>query len=106
MVDTKDDSNENPKPTFRYEEDGETIDVDVNESFSDDGKIQFKRLLDYQVQLAKMNEALVNLQLDIQDNLANAERRRNWIMENEINKPEEDDVEVIEEDEGDGETKQ
>ena len=47
-----------------------------------------------------MNEALVNLQLDIQDNLANAERRRNWIMENEINKPEEDNVEVIEEDEG------
>tara|TARA_Y100001970_G_scaffold258326_1_gene338089 strand:+ start:108 stop:419 length:312 start_codon:yes stop_codon:yes gene_type:complete len=100
MVDTKDDSNENPKPTFRYEEDGETIDIDVNEGFSDDGKIQFKRLLDYQVQLAKMNEALVNLQLDIQDNLANAERRRNWIMENEINKPEEDNVEVIEEDEG------
>jgi len=106
MVDTKDDSNENPKPTFRYEEDGETIDIDVNESFSDEGKIQFKRLLDYQVQLAKLNEAMLYLQLDIQDNVANTERRRDWIMENEINKPEEDDVEVIEEDEGDGETKQ
>ena len=49
---------------------------------------------------------MVNLQLDIQDNLANTERRRDWIMENEINKPEEDDVEVIEEDAGDSETKQ
>ena len=106
MVDTKDNSNENPKPTFRYDKDGETIDIDVNESFSDEGKLQFKRLLDYQVQLTKLNEALVNLQLDIQDNLANTERRRDWIMENEINKPEEDEVEVIEEDAGDSETKQ
>ena len=75
MVDTKDNSNESPKPTFRYDKDGETIDIDVNESFSDEGKIQFKRLLDYQVQLTKLNEALVNSVVH-----GNAERKTKHVL--------------------------
>ena len=107
MVDTKDNSNENPKPTFQYEKDGEVVEVDAN-TFSDQGKIQFARLLDYQKQREELQGALIRVQLDIDDNANNTERRKQWIMDNEINKPqtveETDGVEVI--DESGEETKQ
>ena len=107
MVDTKDNSNENPKPTFQYEKDGEIVEVDAN-TFSDQGKIQFARLLDYQKQREELQGALIRVQLDIDDNANNTERRKQWIMDNEINKPETveetDGVEVI--DESGEETKQ
>lgn len=107
MVDTKDNSNENPKPTFQYEKDGEVVEVDAN-TFSDHGKIQFARLLDYQKQREELQGALIRVQLDIDDNANNTERRKQWIMDNEINKPETveetDGVEVI--DESGEETKQ
>ena len=100
MVDTKDNSNENPKPTFQYEKDGEVVEVDAN-TFSDQGKINFARLLDYQKQREELQAALIRVQLDIDDNANNTERRKQWIMDNEINKPETveetDGVEVIEE---------
>ena len=102
MVDTKDNSNENPKPTFQYEKDGEVVEVDAN-TFSDQGKIQFARLLDYQKQREELQGALIRVQLDIDDNANNTERRKKWIMDNEINKPEEE-VEVV--DESGEETKQ
>ena len=107
MVDTKDNSNENPKPTFQYEKDGEIVEVDAN-TFSDQGKIQFARLLDYQKQREELQGALIRVQLDIDDNANNTERRKQWILDNEINKPETveetDGVEVI--DESGEETKQ
>lgn len=107
MVDTKDNSNENPKPTFQYEKDGEIVEVDAN-TFSDQGKINFARLLDYQKQREELQAALIRVQLDIDDNANNTERRKQWIMDNEINKPETveetDGVEVI--DESGEETKQ
>jgi hypothetical protein len=107
MVDTKDNSNENPKPTFQYEKDGEVVEVDAN-TFSDQGKINFARLLDYQKQREELQGALIRVQLDIDDNANNTERRKQWIMDNEINKPETveetDGVEVI--DESGEETKQ
>ena len=107
MVDTKDNSNENPIPTFQYEKDGEVVEVDAN-TFSDQGKIQFARLLDYQKQREELQGALIRVQLDIDDNANNTERRKQWIMDNEINKPETveetDGVEVI--DESGEETKQ
>ena len=107
MVDTKDNSNENPKPTFQYDKDGEVVEVDAN-TFSDQGKIQFARLLDYQKQREELQGALIRVQLDIDDNANNTERRKQWIMDNEINKPETveetDGVEVI--DESGEETKQ
>ena len=107
MVDTKDNSNENPKPTFQYEKDGEVVEVDAN-TFSNEGKIQFARLLDYQKQREELQGALIRVQLDIDDNANNTERRKQWIMDNEINKPETveetDGVEVI--DESGEETKQ
>jgi hypothetical protein len=107
MVDTKDNSNENPKPTFQYEKDGEVVEVDAN-TFSDQGKIQFARLLDYQKQREELQGALIRVQLDIDDNANNTERRKQWILDNEINKPETveetDGVEVI--DESGEETKQ
>ena len=107
MVDTKDNSNENPIATFQYEKDGEVVDVDAN-TFSDQGKIQFARLLDYQKQREELQGALIRVQLDIDDNANNTERRKQWIMDNEINKPETveetDGVEVI--DESGEETKQ
>ena len=107
MVDTKDNSKENPKPTFQYEKDGEVVEVDAN-TFSDHGKIQFARLLDYQKQREELQGALIRVQLDIDDNANNTERRKQWIMDNEINKPETveetDGVEVI--DESGEETKQ
>ena len=100
MVDTKDNSNENPKPTFQYEKDGEIFEVDAN-TFSDQGKINFARLLDYQKQREELQAALIRVQLDIDDNANNTERRKQWIMDNEINKPETveetDGVEVIDE---------
>ena len=100
MVDTKDNSNENPKPTFQYEKDGEIVEVDAN-TFSDQGKIQFARLLDYQKQREELQGALIRVQLDIDDNANNTERRKQWILDNEINKPETveetDGVEVIDE---------
>ena len=100
MVDTKDNSNENPKPTFQYEKDGEIVEVDAN-TFSDQGKINFARLLDYQKQREELQAALIRVQLDIDDNANNTERRKQWIMDNEINKPETveetDGVEVIDE---------
>jgi hypothetical protein len=102
MVDTKDNSNENPKPTFQYEKDGEVVEVDAN-TFSDQGKIQFARLLDYQKQREELQGALIRVQLDIDDNANNTERRKKWIMDNEINKPEEE-LEVV--DESGEETKQ
>jgi hypothetical protein len=107
MVDTKDNSNENPKPTFQYEKDGEVVEVDAN-TFSDQGKIQFARLLDYQKQREELQGALIRVQLDIDDNANNTERRKQWILDNEINKSETveetDGVEVI--DESGEETKQ
>ena len=107
MVDTKDNSNENPKPTFQYEKDGEVVEVDAN-TFSDQGKINFARLLDYQKQREELQAALIRVQLDIDDNANNTERRKQWILDNEINKPETveetDGVEVI--DESGEETKQ
>ena len=107
MVDTKDNSKENPKPTFQYEKDGEVVEVDAN-TFSDQGKINFARLLDYQKQREELQAALIRVQLDIDDNANNTERRKQWIMDNEINKPETveetDGVEVI--DESGEETKQ
>lgn len=107
MVDTKDNSNENPKPTFQYEKDGEVVEVDAN-TFSDQGKINFARLLDYQKQREELQGALIRVQLDIDDNANNTERRKQWILNNEINKPETveetDGVEVI--DESGEETKQ
>jgi hypothetical protein len=107
MVDTKDNSNENPKPTFQYEKDGEVVEVDAN-TFSDQGKINFARLLDYQKQREELQGALIRVQLDIDDNANNTERRKQWILDNEINKPETveetDGVEVI--DESGEETKQ
>ena len=100
MVDTKDNSNENPKPTFQYEKDGEIVEVDAN-TFSDQGKINFARLLDYQKQREELQAALIRVQLDIDDNANNTERRKQWILNNEINKPETveetDGVEVIDE---------
>ena len=107
MLDTKDNSNENPTPTFSYEKDGEVVEVDAN-TFSDQGKIQFARLLDYQKDLGQLQGALIKVQLDIDDNANNTERRKQWIMDNEINKTEtveeKDGVEVI--DESGEETKQ
>tara|TARA_R100000353_G_scaffold10657_1_gene11783 strand:- start:211 stop:537 length:327 start_codon:yes stop_codon:yes gene_type:complete len=108
MVDTKDNSKEEPnKPIFIYEKDGEKIEVDVN-TFSNQGKIIFARLLDYQKQREDLQGALIRVQLDIDDNANNYERRKAWIMDNEINKPETveetDGVEVI--DESGEETKQ
>lgn len=107
MVDTKDNSNENPIATFQYEKDGEVVDVDAN-TFSDQGKIHFARLLDYQKQREELQGTLIRVQLDIDDNANNTERRKQWIMDNEINKPETveetDGVEVI--DESGEETKQ
>ena len=102
MVDTKDNSNENPKPTFQYDKDGEVVEVDAN-TFSNEGKIQFARLLDYQKQREELQGALIRVQLDIDDNANNTERRKQWIMDNEINKPEEE-AEVV--DESGEETKQ
>jgi hypothetical protein len=100
MVDTKDNSNEEPKPRFIYEKDGEKIEVDAN-TFSDQGKIYFGRLLDYQKQRNELQAALIRVQLDIDDNAFNHERRKEWIMDNEINKKEdnadvEEAVEVVE----------
>ena len=107
MVDTKDNSNENPIATFAYEKDGEVVEVDAN-TFSNEGKIQFARLLDYKKQREDLQSALIRVQLDIDDNVNNHERRKQWIMDNEINKPETveetDGVEVI--DESGEETKQ
>ena len=106
MVDTKDNSNENPTPTFSYEKDGEVVEVDAN-TFSDQGKIQFARLLDYQRDLAQLQNQLIKVQLDIDDNANNTERRKQWIMDNEINKTEENEVEEAEVvDESGEETKQ
>ena len=66
------------------------------------------RLLDYQKQREELQGALIRVQLDIDDNANNTERRKQWIMDNEINKPETveetDGVEVI--DESGEETKQ
>ena len=106
MVDTKDNSNENPTPTYSYEKDGEVVEVDAN-TFSDQGKIQFARLLDYQRDLAQLQNQLIKVQLDIDDNANNTERRKQWIMDNEINKTEENEVEEAEVvDESGEETKQ
>ena len=81
--------------------------MDAN-TFSDQGKIQFARLLDYQKQREELQGALIRVQLDIDDNANNTERRKQWILDNEINKPETveetDGVEVI--DESGEETKQ
>ena len=107
MVDTKDNSNENPKPTFQYEKDGEVVEVDAN-TFSDQGKIHFARLLDYQRDLGQLQSALIKVQLDIDDNANNTERRKKWILDNEINKTKEatevEEAEVV--DESGEETKQ
>ena len=105
MVDTKDNSKEEPKPTFIYEKDGEKIEVDVN-TFSNQGKIIFARLLDYQKQREDLQGALIRVQLDIDDNANNYERRKAWIMENEINKEDDkvEEAEVV--DESGEETKQ
>ena len=105
MVDTKDNSKEEPKPTFIYEKDGEKIEVDVN-TFSNQGKIIFARLLDYQKQREDLQGALIRVQLDIDDNANNYERRKAWIMENEINKKDDkvEEAEVV--DESGEETKQ
>jgi len=107
MVDTKDNSNENPTPTFSYEKDGEVVEVDAN-TFSDQGKIQFARVLDYQKDLGQLQGALIKVQLDIDDNANNTERRKKWILDNEINKTEEEtevkEAEVV--DESGEETKQ
>ena len=106
MVDTTDNSNENPTPTYSYEKDGEVVEVDAN-TFSDQGKIQFARLLDYQRDLAQLQNQLIKVQLDIDDNANNTERRKQWIMDNEINKTEENEVEEAEVvDESGEETKQ
>tara|TARA_R100001510_G_scaffold23152_1_gene20313 strand:- start:206 stop:523 length:318 start_codon:yes stop_codon:yes gene_type:complete len=105
MVDTKDNSKEEPKPIFIYEKDGEKIEVDVN-TFSNQGKIIFARLLDYQKQREDLQGALIRVQLDIDDNANNYERRKAWIMENEINKKNDkvEEAEVV--DESGEETKQ
>jgi len=104
MVDTTDKSNDSPKPTFIYEKDGEQVEADAN-TFSDEGKIQFARLLDYRKELETLQGSLIRVQLDMDDNVNNRERRLKWLMDNEINKPEEDseveEAEVVKDDKGD-----
>mgnify|MGYP003681750245 CR=1 FL=1 len=103
MVDAKDKSNDNPIPTFIYEKDDEKVEVDAN-SFSADGKIQFARLLDYKKEIENLQGALVKVQLDIDDRVNNQQRRVQWILDNEINKPEDseiEDAEVLKDGKGD-----
>ena len=98
MVDTTDKSNDNPKATFGYvNEEGDAVETDAN-AFSNIGKIQFQRILELQDQ---RNRFII--QIEEADVLINA--KKTFIMDNEINKPEEnsevEDAEVVKDDKGD-----
>lgn len=98
MVDTTDKSNDNPKATFGYvNEEGDAVETDAN-AFSNIGKIQFQRILELQDQRNRLI-----IQIEEADVLINA--KKTFIMDNEINKPEEnsevEDAEVVKDDKGD-----
>ena len=98
MVDTTDKSNDIPKATFGYvNEEGDAVETDAN-AFSNIGKIQFQRILELQDQRNRLI-----IQIEEADVLINA--KKTFIMDNEINKPEEnsevEDAEVVKDDKGD-----
>ena len=110
MVDTKDNSIEEPKPTFSYEEDGEMIDVDAT-TFSPEGQAIFLDLISDREDEQQLRKIIRRNSVKLGDLLEGIKNRSNWLIENEVNKTEDDEdteseeVEVIE-DAGDNKTKQ
>ena len=101
MVDTKDNSNEEPKATFTYkDEDGVDKTVDASE-FSQEGFNVFLDLLDDQEDIKRVQTAIRRNVKTLNDlNNGNAKRKQ-WLVDNEINKKEdnadvEEAVEVVE----------
>ena len=101
MVDTKDNSNEEPKATFTYkDEDGVDKTVDASE-FSQEGFNMFLDLIDDQEDIKRVQTAIRRNVKTLNDlNNGNAKRKQR-IVDNEINKKEdnadvEEAVEVVE----------
>ena len=101
MVDTKDNSNEEPKATFTYkDEDGVDKTVDASE-FSQEGFNIFLDLIDDQEDIKRVQTAIRRNVKTLNDlNNGNAKRKQ-WIVDNEINKTEEEteveEAEVVDE---------
>ena len=93
MVDTKDNSNEEPKATFTYKgEDGVDKTVDASE-FSQEGFNMFLDLIDDQEDIKRVQTAIRRNVKTLNDlNNGNAKRKQ-WIVDNEINKEDNADVE-------------
>lgn len=88
MVDTKDNSNENPTPKFAYEKDGEKIEVDAN-TFSADGQAIYLDLLQDREDEAQIRKIIRRNTVKLGDLMDGVAKRSNWLIENEINKPDE-----------------
>lgn len=88
MVETKKEEVQEPKMTFGYEKDGEQIAADAT-SFSQLGQIYFNALLELQ-----NNKNKLVLAVEDADILMN--HKKQWILDNEINKEEDSEVEEAE----------
>ena len=101
MVDTKDNSNEEPKATFTYkDEDGVDKTVDASE-FSQEGFNMFLDLIDDQEDIKRVQTAIRRNVKTLNDLNNGHAKRKQWIVDNEINKKEdnadvEEAVEVVE----------
>ena len=95
MVDTKDNSKEEPKFTFSYDKDNERLEVDAN-TFSPEGQQIFLDLIDDQEDEKQIAKNLRRTNTKLNDLRNGMKLRTAWIMENEINKTEEPNIEDIE----------
>ena len=93
MVDTKDNSNEEPKATFTYkDEDGVDKTVDASE-FSQEGFNVFLDLLDDQEDIKRVQTAIRRNVKTLNDLNNGHAKRKQWIVDNEIKKEDNADVE-------------
>ena len=93
MVDTKDNSNEEPKATFTYkDEDGVDKTVDASE-FSQEGFNVFLALLDDQEDIKRVQTAIRRNVKTLNDLNNGHAKRKQWIVDNEIKKEDNADVE-------------
>jgi hypothetical protein len=109
MVDTKDNSKEEPKtPMFSYEKEGERVDVEAS-TFSSEGQEVYMDLIADREDEQQLRKVIRRNSVKLGDLIAGVKKRSDWLIENEINKAEEEteaeEVEVIE-DAGDNKTKQ
>ena len=93
MVDTKENSNEEPKATFTYkDEDGVDKTVDASE-FSQEGFNVFLDLLDDQEDIKRVQTAIRRNVKTLNDLNNGHAKRKQWIVDNEIKKEDNADVE-------------